>query len=121
MVLLVVVSAVVAVLGDIATGRALSLAGLAVVVAILGGIYLLVNRWEYAVTSERACIVRDLRSRETRDVRLDVVDEVALDQSRWQRLVNVGDLLFVTDERTLRFGSVEDPRRVYERVLTYVE
>jgi uncharacterized membrane protein YdbT with pleckstrin-like domain len=121
MAMLVVVSVVVAALGDIATGRALSFAVLILVVAILGSIYLLVHRWEYAVTSDRICVARGLRSRETRAVPLDAVREVTLDQSRWQRLVNVGDLVIVTDQRTLRFGSVEDPRRVYERVLAHVE
>lgn len=121
MVLLVVVSAVVAALGDIATGRILSFAVLMIVVAILGGIYLLVRRWEYVVTSERACVTRGLLSREIHVVRLDAVEEVTLDQSRWQRVANVGDLLFVTDERTLRFGSVEAPRHLYKRVLAHVE
>lgn len=120
MVLLVVVS-VVAALGDIATGRILSFAVLMIVVALLGGIYLLVHRWEYVVTSERACVTRGLLSREIHVVRLDAVEEVTLDQSRWQRVANVGDLLFVTDERTLRFSSVEDPRYVYEQAVAHVE
>jgi uncharacterized membrane protein YdbT with pleckstrin-like domain len=121
MALLVCVSAVVAVLGDIVTGRILSFLVLVLVLAILGITYLFVNRWEYAMTSDRACVAGGLRTRDTHTVPLDEVAEVSVDQSRWQRLVNVGDLLFVTERRTLRFDSVEDPRRVYERVVASLE
>lgn len=119
--LLVTVAAIVGALGDIATGRILSFAGLVVVLAILGGIYLFVRQWEYAVTSHRVCVASGVRSRETTTVRLADVESVTLEQSRWQRLVNVGDLLFVTGERTVRFSSIEDPRRVHEQVVARVE
>lgn len=118
MVLLVLVSVVVAALGDIATGRALSFLVVMAVVASLAGIYALVHRWEYAVTSERACVVTGLWSRERRSVELDAIEEVRVDQSRWQRLVSVGDLVFVTDEGPLRFALVGAPYRVQEQVLT---
>lgn len=121
MALLVCVSVFVAALGDIVTGRILSFAVVVVVVAVLVSLYLFVHRREYAVTSDRVCVTRGFRSRNARAVSLDAVEEVTLDQSRWQRLVNVGDLVIVTDRRTLRFDSVEDPRRVYERVLARVE
>lgn len=114
MVLLILVSVVVAALGDIATGRVLSF----LVVAILAGIYALVHRWEYAVTSDRACVATGLRSQDCRSVNLDDVEEVRVDRSRWQRLVNVGDLSFVTEEETLRFAFLHSPHRVQERVLT---
>lgn len=118
MVLLVLVSVVVAALGDISTGRALSFVVVILVVAILAGIYALVHRWEYAVTSDRACVATGLRSRDCRSVNLDDVEEVRVDRSRWQRLVNVGDLSFVTEEETLRFAFLDSPHRVQERVLT---
>lgn len=121
MVLLVVVSVVVAALGDIGAGRALSFAVVVLVVAILAGIYVFVHRWEYAVTSERACVAAGLVERDSRQVRLDDVAEVRVDQSRWQRLVSVGDLLFVTDDGTLRFALVGSPYRVAEQVLTSME
>lgn len=121
MVLLVLVSVVVAALGDIATGRALSFLVVILVMAMFAGIYAFVHRWEYVVTSDRACVVTGLRSRERRSIRPGDIEEVRVEQSRWQRLVNVGDLLLVTDERTLRFGSVEGPQPVYEQLLAHVE
>lgn len=121
MVLLVLVSIVVASLGEIGTGRALSFVVVVLVVVILAGTYAFVHRWEYAVTSERACIATGLRSRERRSVRLEDVEEVRVDQSHWQRLVSVGDLSFVTEEGSVRFALVGAPYRAQERVLTSME
>lgn len=116
--LLVLVSAVVAALGDIATGRTLSFAVVVLVVAILAGIYAFVNRWEYAVTSERVCAVTGTWSRTRHSLPLADVEDVRVEQSRWQRPVNVGHLVFVADGETLVFAFVGTPHRVQERVLT---
>lgn len=121
MTLLLVVSVVVAAVGDVGTGRALSFAVVVLVVVILAGTYALVHRWEYAVTSERVCVATGLLSREPRTVPLDDVAEVRVDQSRWQRLVSVGDLVFDAGEGTLRFALVGNPRRAQEQVLTSME
>lgn len=118
--LIVAVSVVVAALGDITTGRILSFAVLVAVLALLGTIYLVVNRWEYAVTSDRVSAVRGLWSLTTRSVALADVQSVTLDQSGWQQLVHVGDLVFVTDDDELRFWAVENPGLVYEQVLAHV-
>lgn len=120
MVLVVVVSVVVATLGNILMGRILSFAVLVFVLALLGGIYLVVHRWEYAVTSDRVCAVRGFRSRTARCVPRADVRDVTFEQSRWQRLVDVGDLLFVTDDGVVRFRAVGNPRHVYEQVLAHV-
>lgn len=121
MVLLVVVSVVVASLGDIGIGRALSFVVVVLVVVALALIYALVHRWEYAVTSERACVTTGLLSRAQRSVPLDEVSDVRVAQTRWQRLVSVGDLVFVADDRTLRFAAVGAPHRVQERVLAAMD
>lgn len=121
MTLVLAVSIVVAVLGRITTGRILSFAVLVGVLALLAAIYLVVNRWEYAVTTDRVCVLRGVQADTTRSVRRDALREVTLDQSRWQRLVNVGDLVFVTDDAEVRFWAVENPRHVYEQVLAHLE
>lgn len=118
--LIVAVSVVVAALGDITTGRILSFAVLVAVLALLAAIYLVVNRWEYAVTSDRVSAVRGLWSPTIRSVALADVQSVTLDQSGWQQLVHVGDLVFVTNDDELRFWAVENPGKVYEQVLTHV-
>lgn len=112
MILLICVSVVVAAIGNIETGRVLSFTVVMLVMALLGAIYLFVHWWEYTVTSDRVCVVRGFRSRETRTVSLDAVEKVTLEQSRWQRLVNGGDLLFVTERGMLRFDAVENPLRL---------
>lgn len=121
MALLVVVSVVVAALGDVSTGRALSFAVVVLVVAGLAGVYAVVDRWEYAVTSDRACVTTGLVSHERRSVALADVEAVEVDRSWWHRLVGVGDLLLVTDEERLRFALVAAPHRVGERVRAAVE
>lgn len=121
MLLLVGLSVVVSAIGDIATGRIISFAGLLVFGGILAGIYLFVNHWTYVVTSERVCVARTLRSSRTDEVRLEEVGDISMQQSWWQRIVDVGDLQFTTNSETLRFDSVENPHVVYERMLALVE
>lgn len=116
MTLLLVVSLVVAALGNIAMGRALSFAVTVFALALLVAIYGFVDRWEYAVTSDRACVARGFRSRERTVLPLDAVERVDVEQSHWQRVIDVGDIVFITDDDALRFVAVEDPRRVHEQV-----
>lgn len=121
MVLLVVISTVVAALGNIALGRLLSFIVVVLVVAILAGIYAFVHRWEYALTSDRVCVATGLVSRERREIPLADVVEVSVDQSAWHRAVSVGDLVFTTTEGPLRFTLVGRPHRVQEQVLTSMD
>lgn len=121
MLILVGVSVLVSAIGDIIAGRVISFAGLLVFGGILGGIYLLVHRWEYVVTSERVCVTRSIGDQTQDEVRLDDVGDISMDQSWWQQVVDVGDLHFAAGGQTLTFDSIEHPRVVYEEVLTLVE
>lgn len=121
MLTIVGVSILVSAIGDIIAGRIISFAGLLAFGGILGGIYLLVHRWEYVVTSNRVCVTRSIRDQTMAEVRLEDVGDVSLDQSWWQQVVDVGDLHFAADGQTLTFDSIENPRAVYEEVLTLVE
>lgn len=121
MLLLVGISVLVSAIGDIIAGRIISFAGLLVFGGILGGIYVLVHRWEYVLTTERVCVTRSIRDRSQDEVRLDAVGEVSMGQSWWQQVVDVGDLHFAADGKTLTFNSIENPRAIYEEALTLVE
>lgn len=121
MLVLVGVSILASAIGDIIAGRIISFAGLLVFGGILGGISLLVHRWEYAVTSERVCVTRSIGKQTMDEVRLEDVGEVSMDQSWWQQIVDVGDLHFDTDRESLTFNSIEHPRAIYEEALTLVD
>lgn len=118
---LLVVAVLVAAIGDIGTGRTLSFAGVVLVLGAIGGIYLFVNRWEYVVTSDSVYVRRGFASRETDRIGLDAVEGVALEQSWWQRLVNVGTIALATPDDAIRFVAIEDPRHVQDRLRTIVD
>lgn len=113
---LIVGSVVVAVVGDIVTGRLLSAVMLAAIVVLLAWVYVLTERGAYVMTSDRVIVRPGLPWRSARTVPLARVADVAFEQSWWERWVHVGDVRFEIDggEPALRFAFVEDPRFVFE-------
>lgn len=102
----------------VTAGRRVTFALVVFVLLFVAVIFLLIRRREYVLTSERASVAIGVTSKEVRSVDLDDVREVSLEQGRWKRWANVGDLRFVTDGgEDLAFGFVGNPHFVYERTL----
>jgi uncharacterized membrane protein YdbT with pleckstrin-like domain len=120
-VLLLTMSVAVSAMGDLATGRAVSLTVLLAIVALLLAAFLYIRRNDYVLTSERACAGVGLGSKRTRAVALADVQDVTVEQSGWQQLVNLGTLRFVTAGEDLRFALVENPAHLHQRALQFVD
>jgi len=121
-VLLVAMSVVVGTLTDLATGRAVSFAVLVLIVALLVTASLVTRRREYVLTSDRACVATGLRSKRVSAIAIENVRDVRVEQSTWQRWVDIGDLRFVADDGTaVRFAFVDDPAALQEYVAGFVE
>lgn len=104
------------------TGRALSFAVLLSILALLAATYFVINRREYVLTSRRAYAATGLAPRRVSSVDLEDVHGVALDQSGWRGLLNIGDLQFLTDEGDeVRFALIDEPQWAYERALESIE
>lgn len=121
--LLVVMSIVVSLFTDLATGRVVIFAMLVLVLAALGGVYLGVTSRGYVLTSTRACVGVGLLSTRVASVALDDVCDVTVEQSDWQDRLNVGSVRFVTDEEaaSVAFWLVEDPESVQQHVRQVVD
>lgn len=104
--------------GSVIAGRRVSLTLLLAVLAGVVAIFLLIRGREYVLTNRRIVVAVGLRDRAVRTVDLGTVEDVELDQDRWQRWISVGDLRFVVDgEVDLEFELVGNPHLVYERVI----
>lgn len=119
-VLLLSMSVVVSFFTGVATGRAVSFTVLMLILLLLVGAYLVVQRREYVLTSERAYAGVGLTGKRVSSVALADVRDVTVEQSGWQQLLNVGSLRFVTDGDGIEFALVGNPAGVYRRVLQYV-
>lgn len=110
---------VVGTVASLSTGRTVSLAVLVIVLVCLVAVYIVIARREYVLTTERACATVGLVSRRVSSVRLSEVRDVAITQSGWQGLLNLGTLRFETDDETvsLEFALVDDPASVYDRIV----
>lgn len=120
-VLLLVMSVSVSAMNDPGTGRAVSLAVLLLIVGLLVTAYLLIQRNEYVLTSERVCAGVGLRSKRVTAVDLEDVHDVTVEQSSWQRLMNVGSLRFVVDGKDLTFALIENPAYLHQQALQFVD
>lgn len=120
-VLLLAMSVVVGFFTGLATGRAVSFAVLMFILLLLVGAYLVIQRREYVLTSERAYAGVGLTDKRVSSVALADVRDVTVEQSGWQQLLNVGNLRFVADGNGIEFALVENPAGVYRRVLQYVD
>lgn len=107
---------------DVDTARTASFAILLFIFVLTAGMYLWTQRYEYVVTSHRICEAVGLASKHVSEVDLNQVREVTVEQSGWQRRLNIGELRFVTEsDETVRFAFVENPQWTYERVLESVD
>lgn len=106
---------------DVVVARRLSSLVLVFVFVLTGAVYLLNRRHEYVVTSHRVCEAVGLTSTEVTTVDLADVDEVTVEQTGWQALLNVGTLEFDTSGAdSLRFSFVENPQWARDRALASV-
>lgn len=119
-VLLLMMSVTVSAMGDLGTGRAVSLTVLLFIVALLVGAFLYIRHREYVLTSERVCAGVGLITKRTRAVDLGEVEEVTVEQSTWQQLVNLGTLRFASGEGDVAFELVENPARLHQQALQFV-
>lgn len=106
---------------DVETGRAVSFAVLLFVFLLTGGVYLVTRRREYVLTDRRACEAVGLFSKRVSAVDLEDVRDVFVEQSGWQAMLNIGTVRLVTDEETLRFVLIENPRQVHQRLLESID
>jgi uncharacterized membrane protein YdbT with pleckstrin-like domain len=116
----VVLVAVAAVIGALASGTVVAiLAGVAVLalVVLVGVIKRMATR--YVITTERLHIRRGILSKATQETRIQRVQNVNTDQSFFERLMQVGTVDFDTagsDDSEFRFVGVSDPRNVVRAV-----
>lgn len=121
-VLLVTTSIAIGFFTTVVTGRVLSIAVLGVILALLAVTYLVINRREYVLTSQRVCVGVGLFSKDFRAVPLEDVHDVSVDRSGWRGLLAVGNLRFLTTDGTeIRFSFVEHPEVAYEQALDSIE
>lgn len=118
---LLAMSVAVSAMNDIGTGRAVSLTVLLGIVGLLLAAFLYTRRNAYVLTSERICAGVGLGSKRTRTVALEDVHDVTVEQSTWQRLVNLGTLRFATDDGDLTFALVENPAHLHQQALQFVD
>ena len=84
---------------------------------ILSGLLGLVV-WRYQITSERVKVVRGLVSRTIREADLEKIQDVAVQQHFWARILNYGTLSFNTagsDSYEISFRDVNNPIVVKEK------
>lgn len=117
-VVLVAVSAIVGALGDRLIGRVLSAGMLVTLVAFLIGPIWYADRREYVLTSRQVIDRAAFPWQADTRLAVDDVDEVSLEQSRWEDWIGVGDIRFSAQADTgdLRFAYLDEPHLVFERV-----
>lgn len=120
-VLMVAMAVVVGFLTSRATGRPLSFTVLLLVVGLIAATFLLTKRREYVVTDRRVCAAVGFLDREVSECPLGEVTDLAVEQSTWQQLFNVGTLRFETDGEDVTFRLLEDPTGVQSRLLGFVD
>lgn len=121
-VILILLSIAVGRVADLQTARSLSLVIIVLTVGTILLTFFTIVRHEYVLTDRRACVGVGLRSKDLDQVDVDRLQDVVVEQSRWQRWLRMGDVRFVTDgERTLTFAFVERPYTVYQEVLDRIE
>ncbi|WP_396611323.1 PH domain-containing protein [Haloferax sp. S1W] len=120
-VLLLVMSVTVSAMDDLQTGRAVSFTVLLLIVGLLVVAFLITKRNEYVLTSDRVCTGVGLRSKRVTAVAVRDVQDVTVEQSTWQQLVNVGTVRFVAGGDDLRFSLVGNPVYLQQQVFQFVD
>jgi uncharacterized membrane protein YdbT with pleckstrin-like domain len=104
-----------------AIGRSVSFAVLILIVALLAATYLLTKRREYVVTDRQVCAAVGFLNRDVSACSLENVRDLAVEQTTWQQLFNVGTLRFEADGGAIVFRFLEDPAGVQSRLLEFVD
>lgn len=104
-----------------ATGRTVSFTVLILIVALIAGAFLLTKRREYVVTDRRAFATVGFLDREVSACPLVDVTDLAVEQSTWQQLFNVGTLRFEAEGGGVAFRFLENPNVVQSRLLGLVD
>ncbi len=119
--LMLAMSVVVGFFTSRATGRTVSFIVLILIVALLAATFLLTKRREYVVTDRRVCAAVGFLDRDVSECPLEDVTDLAVDQTTWQQLFNVGTLRFEADCGGVAFSFLEDPTGVQSRLLGFVD
>jgi uncharacterized membrane protein YdbT with pleckstrin-like domain len=119
--LMVTMAVVVGFFTSQSTGRAVSFTVLIGIVAVIAGTFLLTRRREYVMTDRRALAAVGFLYRDISSCTLSEVRGLAVQQSTWQQLFDVGTLRFETDGGGVAFRSLENPTGVQSRILGFVE
>jgi uncharacterized membrane protein YdbT with pleckstrin-like domain len=120
--LILLMGVVLSVINDLSTGRLLAAAMIGVVFATIAAAYLVIQRYEYVVTEERVCERVGFSSRSCNEVDVRRVRDITIEQSTWQRWMNIGDIRFANaDGSDVRFSFVESPEAIRETVASLVE
>lgn len=120
-VLLIVMSVAVSSVMDLETGREVSFFVLLLIVGLLVAAFAFTHRSEYVLTTDRVCAGIGLGSKRVASLPVDEVNDVTIEQSSWQQLVNIGTLRFVTDGQDLAFSLVGHPAYLHQEVLQFVD
>ena len=116
----VIILAIVAAVGALASGVVVAIAGGAVVLALLllvGFVKRMATR--YVITTERLHIRRGILAKATQETRIQRVQNVNTQQSLFERMLQVGTVDFDTagtDDSEFRFVGVSDPGDVVRAV-----
>lgn len=119
--LMLVMAVVVGFFTSRATGRTVSFTVLLLIIGLIAATFLLTKRREYVVTDRRACAAVGFLDRDVSECSLSRVTDLAVEQSTWQQLFNVGTLRFETDDGDLAFRLLEGPTGVQSRLLGIVD
>lgn len=118
--LLLAMSVAVSAMSDLATGRAVSLAVLLLIVGLIVAAFLVTRRREYVLTSDRVCAGVGFRNKRGESLAVEDVHDVVVEQSTWQQLANVGTLRFVGDGDELDWPLVGNPAYLQQQALQFV-
>lgn len=119
-VLLLVMSVAVSAMDDLGMGRAVSFAGLLVIVGLIVAAFLVTRRNEYVLTSDRVYSGRGLGTKRVRSIGIDEIHDVTIEQAWWAKLASVGTLRFVAEGDDIAFALVENPAYYYQEILQFV-
>jgi len=104
-----------------AVGRPVSFVVLIMIIGAIAGTFLLTKRREYVVTDRRALAAVGFLDREVSSCPLSEVRDLAVEQSTWQQLFDVGTLRFEAADDGVVFRSLENPTGVQSRLLGRVD
>lgn len=120
-VILVAMSILVGAVDDLRTGRRLSWVIVMLTVGTILFAFVTIHRYEYVLTDERVSVHTGLHAGHVKQLALEDLVEVEVEQPTWQQWLGIGAIRFETTAgEHLRFSYVEDPYAVYQQILSSV-